>query len=160
MRKLLLAPIALALGTTALISNPAHADDLGCQVMLCMAAGPVGGWQTIPECVDVMRRAQRKMAFSSWTPRCQLASPPGTVVPTNMDLVSGRVNPNLGCPAAYAPNPNATGPGDACSNSEGQTTGELINPQPYFMDLVIDGQSQDRVWFGEGDAALAGGDAD
>jgi hypothetical protein len=107
-----------------------------------------------------MRRAQQKMAFSSWRPRCDLASAPGMVVPSHMDLMSGRVDPSLGCPTAYAPNPSVTGANDACSDSEGSTTGELQNPQPYFIDLVIDGQSRDRVWFGEGDAVMAGGNAD
>ena len=67
-----------------LMTQPAYADDWGCQVMLCMSnpAGPMA----VAECVPPMQRlydAMSKKGFK-W-PTCDLAGKPDTPKPFTVD---------------------------------------------------------------------------
>lgn len=66
--------LSMLIGVVMATSMPAHADDYGCTVLLCLAnpAGPMA----VAECVPPIKKLYRDLARGRAFPTCQMASAP------------------------------------------------------------------------------------
>ena len=170
--------VASALLVSAvLLPQAARADDLGCTVMLCSAASAVGGWKKFVECVPPMRKAIRKMA-RGWHPRCDFGSGGGSVGTTalgdNTKIEDGYAEFE-DCDVSYGAGWHLSSVAEeADRESEGgfhRSGAEPLRgrscaledsderrprraaPEPYYIDVFVDGARYSRTYLGLDDAA-------
>ena len=150
----------------------AHADDLGCQVILCFGASAIGGWQKVSECVPPVKKALRKMLRGSWKPRCSDAGNEekgeGTFLREGREefedcaVVHGAGwiasvrglddEPEFARFGRRVQQRTVAVP--VCVNTE--TGDEIIrqkNPSPDYFDVFVDGQRYDRIFWDASQAA-------
>jgi hypothetical protein len=81
------------MGLVLLFQLPAHADDWGCQVALCMSnpAGPTA----VAQCIEPMRRLYNALRNKQGWPSCGLAQAPSPA-PTqfNSPIAPQAIDPN------------------------------------------------------------------
>ena len=176
-RAIAIVVVALALTAPAMT---ARADDLGCTVMLCSAASAVGGWKKFVECVPPMRKAIRKMSTSSWHPKCDFGSGSGsgsvgtTALGADTKIEDGYAEFEE-CDVSYGTGWHLSSfAEEADRESEGgfhrrgaepvrgrscafedsdERRPRRAAPEPYYIDVFVDGARYSRTYLSLDDAA-------
>ena len=122
----------------------AHADDWGCQVLLCLAdpRGP----ETEAECVPPIEKLWSELAKGHGFPSCDMNSSLSSLPPALRELI-GPVNSNTSASNTFAS-------GSYCSPDllywGGQDNGTLMCRASGGVNVSIDGKLFTRVWWGTG----------
>lgn len=146
--------LSMLIGVVMASSMPAHADDYGCTVLLCLAnpAGPMA----VAECVPSIKKLYRDLARGRAFPTCQMAN--ASDAPGGKSWAEHGVSYYDPCPAgttALEAGAYATRSTDSSTYYRGIGDGDTPNNDDT-------GSLRDKICVGNqiGDAAIDTGDGD
>lgn len=171
--RFLLSAVAILPVLTPLAPAPAHADDFGCKVLLCILNPQ--GWSSVGECVPPVERAFRMVAKGKPWPSCPEAGSSGRIgyeqykpcpagtAPVTPETVSGGGSDKGSRPDAVIYRPDSNGAfcaspqasnisyGVGRGTSYGSSSAPGVQPretrsEPNYLDLTTTDGTK-RFWF-------------